>query len=587
MNRVESSTPTAILLTADDARRFESEQPAVGAIMTLSPVAQAALSDESRTRHVREPLSDWSHARITARAHRATQQFVTALEASNDLRPGTRHTLRFMFLIHAYLTARVWETLRQPGPWLWPTGQGWDTTSDRTVALHRLVDHLNPYLDYDRPPPLRGLYRLLRRLVLRVLRRRGPWLLTRRPNLVFGLDEMLDAEQPPMRRLMLTLLAHGPREYRNLLHTLKDGLSGKAVLRVAMTAHNAEAARPVIARALDQVREPVIALGVTPKSRAMFLHQGTNCEGLFADALDVLGAIAPRSYVTRQDSGKFAVIADAAGVLGVPRFVINYNSFPVSSSRIANTIQREMFRVRVPDGLSDTAVMWSPHMAATARCLYGTDGAVREQAMRLAPTNARRPNGNNRVRRVLYAGNYMEYYYFVPWVMETSNEFLDDILTLVEHVRALNNVDFTVRVKPKGECPPEALRKFIQETDRLHVTGTERPYVEVVTEVDLLVSFSSTTIEQAILRRTPVLLWGPLQRYRHLPGRVTPPTADSRAAVYAVSDAANLSPMISAILDAHAGYPLTDQEIADHVWPEGTPGVPDIARMIVAGARPQ
>ena len=271
----------------------------------------------------------------------------------------------------------------------------------------------------------------------------------------------------------------------------------------------------------------------------------------------------------------------------MPRFAINYNSFPVSESRIADTVLRELFHVRMPQGLSDTFVMWSPHIAATGRRVYDAAGAARMQPMRLAPTGGRRPNSEDRLRRVLCASNYMEYYYFVPWTMETSNEYLDNILTLVETLNPMNDIDLTVRTKSKGECSSETLRHFIRETDRLHVTGTERPYAEAVSEADLLISFSSTTIEQAILRRTPVLLWGSLRRYRHLPGRVTPPTANSRAAVYAVSDAADLSPMITAILDAHAGHPLTDQEIADHVWPEGTPGVPDIARMIVAGAQPQ
>ena len=95
----------------------------------------------------------------------------------------------------------------------------------------------------------------------------------------------------------------------------------------------------------------------------------------------------------------------------------------------------------------------------------------------------------------------------------------------------------------------------------------------------------ATTIEEALLARTPVLLWGPTERYRQLPARLDPPTADDRAAVYGVRSRDALGPMVQAILEAHAGRPLTDNEIADHVWPEGTPTLQDLAETIAAGGQ--
>ncbi len=41
--------------------------------------------------------------------------------------------------------------------------------------------------------------------------------------------------------------------------------------------------------------------------------------------------------------------------------------------------------------------------------------------------------------------------------------------------------------------------------------------------------------------------------------------------------------MLAAILDAHAGRPLQDAEIADYVWPAGTPDVQVLARRLAAG----
>ena len=36
--------------------------------------------------------------------------------------------------------------------------------------------------------------------------------------------------------------------------------------------------------------------------------------------------------------------------------------------------------------------------------------------------------------------------------------------------------------------------------------------------------------------------------------------------------------MIQAILESHAGKPLTDEELNDHVWPDSTPGLDEFCK---------
>ncbi len=576
-----------VLLTAEEAQRFESERPAATAVIALSPAARAQLGEGSRKLLMPEPFTDWSHARVVARAHRASDTFNAALAANGSLRLGTRHGLGFVFLLHAYLVARIWETLRAGGPWLIPTAGDWERIDNRDEALARLTDHLGPVPPQSRPPPLPWLFRLLRRSLLWLLRSRGPWIVSRNPSLVFGLEHQTAIERSPLRILVCRIMCQGLWEYRELLQTFKDALSDRRAVRLAILGREDASSGAVVERALGAVKDPIIVKGLTERARNHFFHAAANSEGLFEDAVRVFKAVKPRCYVTRQDSGQFAAVADAAGSCGVPRFAVNYNSFPASDSALGRKMQETFFHIRMPQGLSDHYAIWSPHLAATARSVYDEATQRAMQPMRIAPTAL---NGGGRAaengrRRVLYASNYTEYEYFLPWFMETSNEFIDDIVIAAERIRELEDVELTVRTKSKGECTPEIIRHFVQESERLRVTGTERRFEEALESADLLISYSSTTIEQGILHRIPVLLWGPVRRYLHLPACRVPPTHNSRSTIYAVSDAADLAPMVSAILDAHAGKPLTDDEIAEHVWPVGTPGVAETAQMIAEGRR--
>ena len=49
------------------------------------------------------------------------------------------------------------------------------------------------------------------------------------------------------------------------------------------------------------------------------------------------------------------------------------------------------------------------------------------------------------------------------------------------------------------------------------VIETTRRFDEVLAETDLLISFSSTTIEEALVNEVPVLLYGGKGRYAHIP----------------------------------------------------------------------
>ena len=57
-----------------------------------------------------------------------------------------------------------------------------------------------------------------------------------------------------------------------------------------------------------------------------------------------------------------------------------------------------------------------------------------------------------------------------------------------------------------------------------------------------------------------------------------------RAAVYSVERGEDLRPMLKAILDAHEGDRLSEEEMQDYCWPRNVPGISGLARMLLDGA---
>ncbi|MEK7287923.1 MAG: hypothetical protein AAB091_05140, partial [Elusimicrobiota bacterium] len=78
--------------------------------------------------------------------------------------------------------------------------------------------------------------------------------------------------------------------------------------------------------------------------------------------------------------------------------------------------------------------------------------------------------------------------------------------------------------------------------------STDEPFLEVMAMADLLISFSSTAIEEALQNDIPVLLYGCGGRYLHVHTDNVLPSAHCKpAAVYAVRKAGDLAPALRQI----------------------------------------
>jgi hypothetical protein len=264
-----------------------------------------------------------------------------------------------------------------------------------------------------------------------------------------------------------------------------------------------------------------------------------------------------------------AALLDGAGRAGVTRAVLNHNSHPPGAGAVADEVLGRLFAQRAANELVDQAGIWSPAaMAWPARVQLGAAN-VCLQPVRLDYPSQVCGSEPGRPFRVLHAGNYQNWSDFFPWVAETSGEYLEGMEHLANGMAGVEGIELTFRVRPKREVDAEALKARLRHQSNVSVCDTEQDFLEQLASCDLLVSHFSTTVEQALQMGKPVLLWGSTQRYAQFPGRETPPSQDSRAAVYAVRRAEALPAMLSAIRAAHVGRPLTAAECAPYCHPGG------------------
>jgi len=124
-------------------------------------------------------------------------------------------------------------------------------------------------------------------------------------------------------------------------------------------------------------------------------------------------------------------------------------------------------------------------------------------------------NSNKKI--LLHAGTPKPWQSFRPWVYETFGEYVDNINELINAAEQVPGVYLAIRFRPTTDMTTVEFVSLLKKSDCYDVY-TKGSFDEYLLATDMLVSYSSTTIEEALQNRIPVLQYDPHAKYWHVPG---------------------------------------------------------------------
>jgi len=134
----------------------------------------------------------------------------------------------------------------------------------------------------------------------------------------------------------------------------------------------------------------------------------------------------------------------------------------------------------------------------------------------------------------------------------TLDEYVDGIVSLVKIVAQLEDVRLIIRFRPIDGLTQEDLKMLLPACGSYSI-ASDGDFASYLSVADLLVSFSSTTIEEALQNNIPVLLYNKYNRYQHILGmELTPASPQNRiSAVYNINNGDDLLFGLQWILENH------------------------------------
>lgn len=171
--------------------------------------------------------------------------------------------------------------------------------------------------------------------------------------------------------------------------------------------------------------------------------------------------------------------------------------------------------------------------------------------------------------KIVYAGNYFGPLYHIPWCAETPDEFLLSILELIEMLGGMPHVEFIIKLKArKASTHVTILQERIDALGVGHKIriDTETKFLDLLRTTHLLISNLSTTIEEALTNRVPVLLYSYRKQYFHFPCAFD---YGQGGYVYGVHKAEEVAPMIEGIRMDYQRIVENDTVLDGLIWNDG------------------
>ena len=101
------------------------------------------------------------------------------------------------------------------------------------------------------------------------------------------------------------------------------------------------------------------------------------------------------------------------------------------------------------------------------------------------------------------------------YVYPTVDEYISSLNSLINTVREMEGMHLIIRFRPKYYLTKEQLANLLVESDCYSICS-EGAFEDYLSIADMLVSYSSTTIEEALQNKVPVLLFDRDGKYCHI-----------------------------------------------------------------------
>lgn len=268
----------------------------------------------------------------------------------------------------------------------------------------------------------------------------------------------------------------------------------------------------------------------------------------------------PKLVISPVSTGEYQSWAEVSHSLSIPALVIPQKTLVKPSNPFAKIEERYIGRAQVTD-IFDNAAAQSPLVKEYLKW-SGYKGNIIESGNLIF---ARHGSGERKARRkvIVWAPSMKTRKSRRFYVLESIDELtsaMEDVFAVVSRIK---DVHLVFRIHPGDAITKEEIYSLLPVPANVSVSDTG-VFEDVLALADLLISFSSTAAQEALINHIPILLYDKWKRYNHLDAvGIKNGTPAKVAAAYYIDEKEHLASSIKWILEEH-----TKKEVPPDIFKE-------------------
>ncbi len=273
---------------------------------------------------------------------------------------------------------------------------------------------------------------------------------------------------------------------------------------------------------------------------------------------------------------EFQSWAEVARLLDIPAILTPQKMLVAPSDEIAGIEERYIGRAQVTDTFANVAVQ-SPLVAEYLEWARYKGNRIETGNLIFARINGKK---RKEKREAFYKeiGGIKKTIVWAPsmktrksrrfYVIETIDELTAAMEEVFDIVAQMEDVHLVFRIHPGDAITKDEIYALLQVPSNVSVSDSGT-FEDVLAVGDLMISFSSTAIQESLINHTPVLLYDKWKRYNHLDAQKVGHSGPTEiSSVYYINEKENLESGIRWILEKQAGTDVPPEIFKDYIFME-------------------
>tara|TARA_Y100001970_G_scaffold286159_1_gene407670 strand:- start:34723 stop:36672 length:1950 start_codon:yes stop_codon:yes gene_type:complete len=228
-----------------------------------------------------------------------------------------------------------------------------------------------------------------------------------------------------------------------------------------------------------------------------------------------LKKIQPNFVISQMNLGVFGALGHYTKLMNIPSLLISHGSHVYNSNKFIFSEQKVIAN-NILVGSYKYHGFQSPSAKNFAKKILKSQKGF----LNIKPTMW----GNNVIKKNIHKKNSITIVHAstfkigsTRFMFESSFEYLQTLIEICNIVKKYQNLKLIIKFRNTPGLSIKTLISYLPELSKNISIDTKSSFQNILENTDLLISYSSTTIEESLVNNIPVLQYGGGGRYKHFP----------------------------------------------------------------------